>query len=179
VTQAMRALVVYESMYGNTHVVADAIGEGLTARYQVMVVPVAKATGNLLERADLLVVGGPTHAHGVSRANTRQAAMADARRPGSTLTIDPAAEGPGLRDWLAGLPKTLHARAAVFDTRIDLPAVLTGRAAKGIAGQLRKHGLPMVAEPESFLVTKQNTLKPGEVTRARQWGRGLTGTVAG
>ncbi|MEJ3748942.1 flavodoxin domain-containing protein [Actinomycetes bacterium KLBMP 9797] len=171
----MRALVVYESMYGNTHVLADAIGDGLAERYQVAVVPVDRAAGQVLEEADLLVVGGPTHVHGMSRATTRQAAVVDARKPDSALTVAPDAEGPGLRDWLAGLPKTLRARAAAFDTRIDMPAILTGRAGKGITGQLRKHGMTMVAEPQSFLVTKQNILEPGEADRARQWGRRLAG----
>jgi hypothetical protein len=176
-TESMRALVVYESMYGNTHAVAEAIGEGLAAGYQVDVVPVARATEQLLEQTDLLVVGGPTHAHGMSRATTRDGAVTDAYKHGSTLTLDADAEGPGLRDWLDALPATMHAKAAAFDTRVDMPAWLTGRAGKGIAGQLRKHHLALVAEPESFLVTRQNTLQEGETVRAQQWGRLLAATA--
>ncbi|GAB1646302.1 flavodoxin family protein [Krasilnikovia sp. MM14-A1259] len=168
----MHAVVVYESMYGNTHLVADAIGAGLGGAYQVDVVPVDKAEARLLERADLIVVGGPTHAHGMSRVSTREAAVADARKPDTELTLDPDAEGPSLRDWFDALP-TLRARAAAFDTRVDLPALLTGRAAKGIGRRLRGHGLHMVAEPESFLVTKQGRLQPDEEARARQWGTRL------
>jgi hypothetical protein len=177
-TQSMYALVVYESMYGNTHAVAEAIGEGLAAGYQVDVVPVAQATGQMLERADLLVVGGPTHGHGMSRASTREAATTEAHKAGSVPVLDADAEGPGLRDWLAALPATLHAKAVAFDTRVDLPALLTGRAGKGIAGQLRKRHLEVVAEPESFFVTKQNTLEPGETARAQQWGRELAEAVS-
>jgi len=68
----MRAVVVYESMYGNTHQVADAIGRGLATIGDVVVVPVADAGPALVERADLLVVGGPTHIRGMSRASTRK-----------------------------------------------------------------------------------------------------------
>src|SRR5690242_19397342 len=68
----MRAVVVYESMYGNTHLIADAIGRGLVAAAcQVDVVPVDRAGQQMLADADLVVVGGPTHAHGISRDSTR------------------------------------------------------------------------------------------------------------
>ncbi|GAA4711766.1 flavodoxin family protein [Phytohabitans rumicis] len=174
----MRALVIYESMYGNTHLVADAIGEGLATAYQVEVVPVGQASPQTLGEADLVVVGGPTHVRGLSRARTREAAMSEARKPGSELTLDPDAEGPGLRDWFHALPASTAAKAAAFDTRIDAPAVLTGRASKGISRQLRQHGFEVVAEPRSFLVTKQNVLEPEETTRARQWGRDLAETLA-
>jgi len=55
----MRALVVYESMYGNTRVVAGEIADGLRVGYEVTVVPVAEATAELVAGADLLVAGGP------------------------------------------------------------------------------------------------------------------------
>jgi hypothetical protein len=173
----MRAVVVYESMYGNTHLVADAIGEGLGAAYDVDVVPVERASGPLVEHADLLVVGGPTHVHGMSRPSTRKAAAVEAHKPDSALALDPDAEGPGLREWFTALP-ALRAIAAAFDTRLDGSALLTGRASKGIARRLRHHGLDLVAEPESFLVTKQNQLEPDETIRARDWGRRIAGNLA-
>jgi hypothetical protein len=174
----MRAVVVFESMYGNTHLVAAAIGTGLGTAYQVDVVPVDGATQQVLESADLIVVGGPTHAHGMSHASTRESAAADAHKAGSDLTLDPDAEGPGLREWFGTLPR-LQAKAAAFDTRVDLPAILTGRASKGIDRRLRQHGLEPVAKPESFLVTKQNRLEPDEATRAEQWGRQLAENLTG
>jgi flavodoxin len=64
----MRAVVVYESMYGNTHLVADAIGAGLSTAFDVTVVPVSQASRAVMADAGLVVVGGPTHAHGMSRA---------------------------------------------------------------------------------------------------------------
>ena len=68
----MRAVVVYESMFGNTHAIADAIGKGLEPVDNVVVVPVVEAGRERLGDADLLVVGGPTHFHGMSRTRTRK-----------------------------------------------------------------------------------------------------------
>jgi flavodoxin len=67
----MRAVVVYESMYGSTHQVAGAIGAGLGTAFEVSVVPVSQAGPQVLAGTDLVVAGGPTHAHGMSRAGTR------------------------------------------------------------------------------------------------------------
>ena len=53
----MRALVVYESMYGNTHVIAEAIARGLRPAYAVQVVSVAEARYEQVGRYDLVVVG--------------------------------------------------------------------------------------------------------------------------
>lgn len=174
----MKAVVVYESMYGNTHLVAGEIGKGLGSEAEVVVVPVEKAGGELLAGADVVVVGGPTHVHGMTRASTRKAAVDAARKPKSGLELDPDAEGPGLREWFDASGH-LPARSAAFDTRIDAPAVVTGRASKGIAKRLRRHGSTLVAEPESFLVTKENHLLPDEAAHARQWGRRLATAMTG
>lgn len=167
----MKAVVVYESMYGNTHLVADAIATGLRtdAVDDVTVAPVDDVPTELLASADLVVVGGPTHAHGLSRESTRKAAIDAASKPDSDLSVEPDAEGPGLRDWFDALDR-LSTKAAAFDTRIDAPAPLTGRASKGIAKRLRHHGCTVIVEPESFLVTKQNHLVDDEATHARNWG---------
>jgi Flavodoxin domain len=174
----MRTVIVYESMYGNTRAIADAIGRGLGPDSETVVVPVAQARPELLDGADLVVVGGPTHVHGLSRAATRRSAREAADKPGSGLTMDPGAKGPGLREWFATLGQADTA-AAAFDTRLDAPAMFTGRASKAIARRLRRHGAAMAAEPESFLVTKHNRLLPGEEGRARAWGRQLAGRAAG
>lgn len=165
----MKAVVVYESMYGNTHLVANAIGEGLAHVADVAVLPVEQATRAVLESADLVVVGGPTHVHGMSRESTRHAAVEATEKPGNELELDPDAEGEGLRDWFDALD-ALHVRAAAFDTRATGPAALTGRASKGIARKLRHLGASVVAEPMSFLVTKQNQLAPDQEQDARVWG---------
>jgi hypothetical protein len=173
----MKAVVVYESMYGNTHLVAEAVANGLRHDADVVVVPVDDANQELLAGADLLVVGGPTHGHGMSRASTRRAAIAAADKPESTLEIDADAAGPGLRDWFDSLVE-ITPRAAAFDTRFKAPAALTGRASKGIAKRLRGHGCSLVAEPESFLVTKQDRLYDDEATRAREWGAHLAAVMS-
>ncbi len=173
----MRAVVIYESMYGNTHLIADAIANGLrTTNADVTVLPVGKATPDKFENAHLVIVGGPTHAHGMSRTSTREGAVKDSRKPERDVVLDPDAEGEGLRDWFESLGD-VSTCAAAFDTRFDLPAALTGRASKGIARKLRAHGCTMITDPESFFVTKQNHLEPDEETRARNWGSQLAAAV--
>lgn len=166
----MRAVVVYESMYGNTHLVADAVGRGLGAGTEV--VSVHEASGDLVAGADLLVVGGPTHAHGMSSAQSRKGAPDYVEKSHGDLTLEDGWDGMGLRDWFQELPDHPCAGAA-FDTRADMAAFLSGRASKGIADRLTKHGCRLVAEPESFLV-KDNHLLPHELDRAAEWGASLS-----
>ena len=168
----MRAVIIYESMYGNTHAIADAIARGLAQGNEVTVVPVAQATPELLERAGLVVAGGPTHLHGMSGPRTRRAAIKAAHEEGSGRILDPHAQGPGLSDWF-GSAGRFHGLGAAFDTRLGGPAALTGRASKTIARQLRRHGLAELAPAQSFLVSKDDQLRPGEEDRAEKWGREL------
>jgi hypothetical protein len=168
----MRVVIVYESMFGNTRLIADAVARGLAPGNVVRVAAVAEADRELLDGADLVVVGGPTHVHGMSRARSRAGAVEMARKDGSHLTLEPGAEGPGLRDWLSALGR-LDTRGAAFDTRLAGSAVLTGRASKTIAKLLGQHGITLLVPPESYLVTKDNQLRPGEQDRAEQWGREL------
>ena len=79
----IRAVVVYESMYGNTRAVAEAIGEGLRGAWDVTVVPVGRAGPEVLDGAALVVVGGPTHVHGMTRPRSRAMAAQVSRRPDS------------------------------------------------------------------------------------------------
>jgi hypothetical protein len=165
----MRALVVYESMFGNTRTVAANIADGLRATHEVTLVPAGEVTRELLAEADLLVVGGPTHMHGMSSATTRRMAAQAAAKEDSGLTLDPGARGPGLRDVLKDLAGG-HVPAAAFDTRFaEIPA-FTGRASRPIGRLLKRHGCRLVAAPQSFLVSQQNTLVYGEADRARRWG---------
>jgi hypothetical protein len=166
----MKVLVVYESMYGNTRTIAEAIGSGLGADTEV--VPVGEASPERVASADLLVVGGPTHVHGMSRPSSRKAARDAAGKPATALTLEPGADGIGLREWFASLG-TVSCRAAAFDTRIAISAIFAGRAAPRIARLLRQHGAQLVASPHSFLVDKQNHLLDGEPVRAHAWGEDL------
>ena len=174
--KAMRAVVIYESMYGNTHLVADAVGIGLGTAFDVSIVPVSHADPAVLANADLVVVGGPTHAHSMSRAATRKAAIKAADKPASPLELEPDALGPGLREWFGSL-SYYQTKAAAFDTRFHGPAPLTGRASRRVARLLRAHGFDVVAEPESFLVTKQDRLELQETSRAREWGATLAASL--
>ena len=154
----MRAMVVYESMFGNTHAIADAIGKGLEPLDNVVVVPVDEAGRERLGDADLLVVGGPTHFHGMSRTRTRKWAASTARKPKSDLVLDRDAQGPGVRDWLRSLDHG-HTKSAAFDTRFKGPAALRRRASRPISRKLRNHAFEMVA------------------ARAQEWGKGLAASV--
>jgi menaquinone-dependent protoporphyrinogen IX oxidase len=168
----MRALVVYESMFGNTHEVASNIADGLRADYEVTVVPVAQATPELVAAADLVVAGAPTHMHGLSSTSSRRMAAEAAAKEGSGLRLDPDAGGPGMREWLKDLGHR-DGLAAAFDTRINGVGVFTGRASRRMAKLLKRHGYRLAAAPQSFLVGSQNTLLDGEASWARRWGMTL------
>ncbi len=78
---------------------------------------------------------------------------------------------PGLRAWVKQLPSGTGRLAAAFDTRIDMPVIVTGSAAKGIGRRLKGRGFRLVATPQCFLVSTQNRLLEGEVEHATTWGK--------
>jgi flavorubredoxin len=152
------ALVVYESMFGNTRLVAEAIGEGLREHFATVDVVDASAAPTTVDGIDLLVVGAPTHALGMPRAKTRAAA----REQGAT--------GPterGVREWLAALVRPQQPIAAVaFDTRVKAP--IPGSARRPINRRLRRLGF-QTATPVSFVVTgTPGPLAEGELDKARR-----------
>jgi Flavodoxin len=164
----VRALVVYESMFGNTQAIARAIAAGIATRLEVEVLEVDDAPAALPPGVGLLVVGGPTHAHGMTKPESR----ADAgRRAGGRLV----SRGIGLREWLTGLQRPVRpVAAAVFDTRIKGPGLLWGSAAKA-ATSLVARSCSLIRGPESFLVDGPtgplfDRLLPAEAERARAWG---------
>lgn len=169
----MRAMVLYESMFGNTRVIAEAIGAGLRPTYDVDVRQVGTVSRRELDGVDLIVAGGPTHAWAPSRPSTRAAAAKQVEAPGSGLQLESGATGPGLRELFAEVTG-LRAGAAAFDTRINKSPMLTGRASRKIARMLKRSGCSPVARPASFLVSgKPAMLVPGEENRARGWGSQL------
>ena len=168
-SQQMSALVVYESMYGNTDSIARAIAEGIENVMPVTVVNVNHAVASSLLAIDLLVVGAPTHVHGLSRPNSRAAAISSAS---AALPLDVDAVGTGVREWLAGIETSARCFAA-FDTRVDMPRWMTGAAAPVISRLLRSRGLESIVIPEDFLVTDETRLVSTELTRAKQWGLDL------
>ncbi|GAA3560275.1 flavodoxin family protein [Nonomuraea rosea] len=161
----MNALVVYESMFGNTKQVAEAVAKGLATRIPAEVVEVGAAPAEIGPEIGLLVVGGPTHAFSMSRASTRQSAAQQATGPLVSL-------GDGVREWLATLStSTSGLRAASFDTRVPKAP---GSAARAVAKRLRRRGIRPMSPAQSFYVTA--TLGPlveGELERAEEWGESL------
>src|SRR5258707_6327695 len=139
----MRATVVYESLFGRTREVAEAVAEGLQAAAPGAAVdcrPVVDA-GPALGQVDLLVVGGPTHFLGMSSQRSRRLVRqyqerADGHRRRQAPGKHPA--GPGVREWLAALPPAAGGPpAAAVPTR--LRTLVPRRAARPIAPRPGDH----------------------------------------
>ena len=157
----MRALVVYDSKFGNTEQVARAIGAALAPQVEVAVVRVNDARPEQLAGVDLLLVGSPTW--------------------GSRPT-------PAITRWLKGLPDRglKGVQVAGFDTRADMSQVSSrfvtalvgflGFAAAPISARLGKKGGTVVIGPEGFVVVdREGPLKEGELERANEWARRIAG----
>jgi hypothetical protein len=160
----LTALVVYESFFGNTKRIADAVAEGLRLEgFRCTVQEVHVAVPTDVARSDLLVVGGPTHAFGLSREATR----ADAERRGAVHQ-----PGPGLREWLGCLPSPDSPLAAAFDTRAEKVRHLPMSAAHTAGRMLKSRGYALVVKPAGFVVQDvEGPLAKGETERAIAWGR--------
>ncbi|GAA3882776.1 flavodoxin family protein [Saccharothrix violaceirubra] len=162
-----RALVVFESMFGNTKAVAEAVRAGLAEGGQVDVVEVGEAPDVLPGDVDLLVVGAPTHAFDLSRAATRKSAADQA-------TGELVSRGRGVREWLDALaPAGRAVSALAFDTRVK-SGWLPGSAAKTITKRLRRLRFAVAGAPTSFHVGgTPGPLLAGEVDRATTWARAI------
>jgi hypothetical protein len=159
------ALVVYESVFGSTLLIARAIAQGLSHRYDVRLSAAASASAQQLAEAELLVIGAPTHAQGLPRLDTRAAA---ARHSGV------AAAPLGVVDLLATLPRGHGRGAAAFDTRFDKPEWLVGSASRPIAKELLRSGYVLLDVPRSFFVSQaEGPMLDGELERAERWGASL------
>jgi hypothetical protein len=175
----MLAVIVFESLLGNTRRVAEVIAAGISdahPRARVSCGTPAQV-GAEPAAADLLVVGAPTHFFGLpSRRSRRLWTRSYQPARGSATSgppLEPAAEGPGVREWLTALPPVEQGRlAAAFDTRLRRPT--SGAAARRIARRLRRAGYRLVVPPAGFLVEDMTgPLGRGELERARNWGAGL------
>ena len=170
----MKSLIIYESMYGNTRAVAEAVAEGLRTGGELEVVSAADAANADFGDVDLLVVGGPTHMHGLPWLATRRSAAQAAQSSHGRLAMEPGADGEvGLRTVLEDLPAGAGKAAAAFDTRLSGPILLTGHASKPIAKSLRRHGYARAAAPTSFRVDRKDRILAGELDRAQAWGKAL------
>ena len=152
----MKAVVIYDSVYGNTEKIAQAIGDGLAG--DAKVVRVGNMNASELQAFDLLIVGSPVHG---GRATSAIDAL---------LKQFPAHSLEGKR-------------VAAFDTRFESEEQGIGLrilmsviryAAERIAKELAKKGGRLVAEPEGFIVEqKEGPLKQGELERASTWAKAM------
>jgi hypothetical protein len=165
----MKALVVFESMFGNTEKVAGSVAHGLQLEgVDTGLVEVRSAPHHLTADLDLLVVGGPTHAFGMSRASTR----ADAVRQGAPSERATT----GLREWLECVELDAHHAPALatFDTRVSKVRWLPQAAGLSAARAGRQRGLEPIGKPLGFLVQDiRGPLVERELDRAVKWGRRL------
>jgi hypothetical protein len=164
-----RALVVFESMFGNTEKVAGAVARGLQLEgIETGLTEVHAASDDLTPGLDLLVVGGPTHAFGMSRASTREDAVRQGAEPQRTTL--------GIREWLGAVrfDSALPPALATFDTRVTQVRWLPQAAGPSAARLGRRRGLHPFVKPVGFLVGgTRGPLGEEELERAVAWGRRL------
>jgi len=156
----MKSLIVYDSLYGNTEVIAQVVKHTLEQAGEVIIGRAGSVSLDQLAGIQLLVVGSPTQQF----------------RP----TV-------GMRAFLKNIPKdSLNGvKVAAFDTRLTQAEIdktpplpffvrIYGYAAGRIARQLKKKGGELVAPVEGFLVEgMKGPLVQGEVERAEAWARQL------
>jgi hypothetical protein len=170
-----RALVVFESLFGDARTIAQAIADGLSPHIPVDVIAAAEAPAEIGPDVQLLVVGGPNHGFSMPRQSTREAAIT---QYGAQI----ADTSRGLQEWLDAVRVAGSGTlAAAFDTRSDHPKLLVkmDHAARTEEKLLRGHGLTLVAPAEHFYVTgATGPLADGEEDRARRWGSALAELAA-
>jgi flavodoxin len=157
----MKALVVYDSAYGNTQRIAQAVGSAMGSSEDVQVLNVSEVEPDQLAGLDLLIIGSPTQRF----------------RPKSAMShMLNSIQDNSLKD----------VRVAAFDTRLTWEEInkisalaffvrLSGDsayAAKHLANQLKKKGGQLVVPPEGFYVEgMEGPLVQGELERAMDWGK--------
>ena len=157
----MKAVVVYESLWGNTAAIARAVAEGIGPAARALCTD--EATADALAGADLVVAGAPLLGFSLPTDDMRKSIAENPTMP------DADTAHPSMRAWLEGLPKG-SGRGAGFETRIWWSP---GSAAKKIALGLQDAGYAG-AKTEKFIVTgRYGPLMDGEVERARAWGAKL------
>jgi flavodoxin len=155
----MKTIIIYDSQYGNTKAIANAIAEGAGANETINVSETDSLSADQLSGLNLLIAGAPTQ----------------------KFTATPA-----VKDFINNLPnKSLkNVKVATFDTRIDLDTIKSstlryvvkkgGYAAKPLLKRLKKKGGEPVENPMGFMVLDQEgPLKTGELERATEWGKKL------
>lgn len=145
----MKSLIVYDSHYGSTQAVAQAIAESLLGEVQLQ--HVDQVNLDDLASLDLLIIGSPTF--GAKPSDKIQAFLPKIGAPGSP-----------------------DARAAAFDTRLTWRFLKSyGFAAHRIEDALKAKGWTLAVPPEGFYVKgiRSGKLKDGELARAVAWSKGV------
>lgn len=171
----MRGWVVFESMFGNTHAVAERVAEGLREHMVTEVFEVGTAPAVPRDGLDLLVVGAPTHRFGLSRPGSRLEA---GRQRGDPVV----SRSKGLREWVreqrAGPGGPV---VAAFSTCVDPPVWVHRLGTSGgvATALLRRRGFTVASRPATFFVTGMTgPLREGEEPRAHAWAIALAVRVA-
>jgi len=164
----MKAVVVYESHWGNTAAIARAIADGLGHEAQALTTD--EASGGAIADADLIVAGSPVMAFGLPSDKMRDSLVAEV---GKAPTPPDLSHEP-MRSWLERLPAG-HGRSAAFDTRIWWsPGGATGAIDRG----LRRAGYEPIDKGHKFIVSgTYGPLRDGELERAQRWGTELAQAV--
>jgi len=144
----MKALIVYDSVYGNTEKIARAIAGAIAPSAEVKVLRAGEVSASELASLDLLIVGSPTQGGKPTRA---------------------------IQDFLSKVPEPAikGINVAAFDTRFTTKLVgIFGYAAGKISGSLKTKGGTLILPPEAFFVkSKEGPLKEGELERASDWAK--------
>jgi len=154
---ALKVLVVYDSVYGNTEKIAFAISDSLSSEEKIETVRVNEIKSEQIAGLDYLIVGSPTQAFKPTKAI-------------STFLKSVS------KNSLSGV------KVAAFDTRISTSDTnsavfnflekIFGYAAKPIAVRLDKKGGTLIVPPEGFFVKDtEGPLKDGEIGRAESWAK--------
>ena len=163
-----KAVVVYESLWGNTAAIARAIAEGIGPEAHALTTDAASAEA--IAKADLIVAGAPVLGFSLASDQMRDSVA----RSEVDAPTPPDLAHPSMRSWLDSMPPG-RGTAAAFETRIWW----SPRGATGdIESRLKKAGYRTIAKAGKFVVKdKYGPLREGEVERARQWGKQLAETV--
>ena len=174
----MKAVIVYESEFGATKLVAQAIEMGIGERMHTELLNVHDTAHFSLARTDLVVVGAPTHGRTIPTADSRLDGEIHRDRAFRSHRLQPNALGTGVREWLDTLELD-QSWCAAFTTRAHMSILLSGSAAPAILRALRRAGGVNLAPPVGFLIEKDGALATNELRYAQDWGRQLGAAMAG
>jgi hypothetical protein len=160
----LNAVVVYESHWGNTAAIAEAIAAGLGPEARALTTD--EASDAAVAAAELIVAGAPVIAFGLPSDKMLDSLGSKSRK----APAPPDLSHPSMRSWLARLPFG-RGHSAAFETGIRWsPGGATGAIDRG----LEVAGYRPVGKSRRFVVKgTYGPLRDGELELARQWGAEL------